>query len=462
MPRLNYGLERVLYNPGVHWLRDLRTNVYNFDPFLRELPKTEDFNFANIPPFMPASTDPFLHQMAMKEGCSFVTSTSSISQSMATIYFALSKMRPLSLDSLSQPFSEEPNNYTQLTRSPSAVILKPHGSSIRSIVIEKTEDPQRENVLTKMGQIMERLLVESKTNFLKMLKSSDTRPQHRPVESYAYTVMDKILLRSQLDCHDPNLPRHTFDLKTRAVLPVRMDLNNYHSYRDYRILTNTGLYCSFEREYYDMCRSAFLKYNFQVRIGDMDGIFVAYHNVFEIFGFQYVSRAEMDERIYGNSTTGDAAFNLILQIYNAILDEIVPLYPATSTLRLTFSVDKVGNRLVVFAEDCGVDGQEAGKDIRQFVISINSMLNGFRTDQILLDNNDRWSVTLAIAQTEASMTEYDSARSKITMLRTEDEIQEGGKEAKFIQMINEKTRGLGVPPAFRPGVPDIIAPWTIL
>lgn len=41
--------------------------------------------------------------------------------------------------------------------------------------------------------------------------------------------------------------------------------------------------------FYDMSRSAFLKYSMQVRIGDMDGIFVAYHNTARIFGFQYIS-----------------------------------------------------------------------------------------------------------------------------------------------------------------------------
>lgn len=37
----------------------------------------------------------------------------------------------------------------------------------------------------------------------------------------------KFLLRSQLDCFDPKLPRGTFDLKTRAVMPVRLDIQNY-------------------------------------------------------------------------------------------------------------------------------------------------------------------------------------------------------------------------------------------
>lgn len=68
------------------------------------------------------------------------------------------------------------------------------------------------------------------------------------------------MLRSQLDCHDPRLPHKTFDLKTRAALPIRMDIQNHLKYRDYRITNSHGLYASFEREYFDMCRSAFLKY----------------------------------------------------------------------------------------------------------------------------------------------------------------------------------------------------------
>lgn len=45
-----------------------------------------------------------------------------------------------------------------------------------------------------------------------------------------------------------------------------------------------------------MTRSAFIKYNMQVRIGRMAGIFVAYHNTKEMFGFEYISQQEMDMR----------------------------------------------------------------------------------------------------------------------------------------------------------------------
>ena len=34
-------------------------------------------------------------------------------------------------------------------------------------------------------------------------------------------------MRSQLDCHDPRLPgTGIFDIKTRAALPIRLDMMN--------------------------------------------------------------------------------------------------------------------------------------------------------------------------------------------------------------------------------------------
>lgn len=258
IPRLSHGLERVLFNPGVHYIRDLRTNVYNFDPHLQSLISPEEFNFDSLPPFIPASKDETLHRLAKDNDCSFVSSTSSISQTMSMIYFALSKMRPLQLENLTQSFAEEPKSFTLMTRSPAGVILKPHGKGIRSITVEKAQEP--DNVLQKMGHVLERLLTEPKENFKRMLKGALNPWEVKELDGYAHTRAGKLLLRSQLDCHDPRLPRKTFDLKTRAALPVRMDVRNWERYGDYRLTQSTGLFQSFEREYYDMCRSAFLKY----------------------------------------------------------------------------------------------------------------------------------------------------------------------------------------------------------
>ena len=116
-------------------------------------------------------------------------------------------------------------------------------------------------------------------------------------------------MRSQLDCHDPRLPgTGVFDLKTRAALPVRMDIMNYKQHSTYLIRTLQGEFESFEREYHDLMRSAFLKYGFQARIGNMDGILVAHHNTARIFGFRYIPLSEMDACLFGGEDRGEAVF----------------------------------------------------------------------------------------------------------------------------------------------------------
>ena len=156
----------------------------------------------------------------------------------------------------------------------------------------------------------------------------------------------------------------------------------------------------------------------------MDGIFVAYHNTAEIFGFQYLSRDQMDSHIFGNSLTGDAAFNIICQVYNKILEEIVPLYPKTSLIRLTFAPDRQGLRLGIFAEDLGNNpDMTVGKNLKYFSVSLNSFLNGHRTDQVVLrpDGRDKWTVSMNISEKEFPQSEFDAARKKATLIRAESE-----------------------------------------
>lgn len=91
-------------------------------------------------------------------------------------------------------------------------------------------------------------------------------------------------MRSQLDCYDSRLPgTGVFDIKTRAAMPIRVDLMNWEARNFYYIHVsdshidlhismqeNSSYYIhqlhgrveSFEREYYDLIRAAFLKYRY--------------------------------------------------------------------------------------------------------------------------------------------------------------------------------------------------------
>lgn len=60
----------------------------------------------------------------------------------------------------------------------------------------------------------------------------------------------------------------------------------------------------------------------------MDGVMVAYHNTERIFGFQYISLDEMDDRLFGAVPgIGNKIFNHCVEILEAVLVEASSCFP---------------------------------------------------------------------------------------------------------------------------------------
>lgn len=88
----------------------------------------------------------------------------------------------------------------------------------------------------------------------------------------------------------------------------------------------------------------------QARIGGMDGIFVAYHNTKQLFGFQYLpmsvpsscdhigddladtDRSEIDERLFGSSAMGTQAFHLVVSLFDALISHCADAFPGQVSL----------------------------------------------------------------------------------------------------------------------------------
>ena len=231
---------------------------------------------------------------------------------------------------LSKNFPVEHSNFTELQRCPSAIFLRWQDGTY---AIDADKQFASANVLSMLGKSMEKLLTLETDDFERYRKSSSnqvSKEEQSAPESFHYSTLGDFLMRSQLDAHDPRLPgTGMFDLKTRAVVSIRMDVQNFEHGVGYQIKDRHGAYESYEREYYDMIRAAFLKYSMQVRMGRMDGIFVAFHNVEQIFGFQYISLNEMDSTIHGqwDKSIGDQEFTLSLDLLNKILDKATLKYP---------------------------------------------------------------------------------------------------------------------------------------
>ncbi|KAJ2770362.1 hypothetical protein IWQ56_002193, partial [Coemansia nantahalensis] len=347
VPLLAHGLERVLFSPGVHCLQDPNSGVFNFDPYICNITQPVDFDFDKLTPYITSSKDATLMGYARSRNKPFVGSTSSMTHVLAHLYFAISAGKQPDISSLSMTFADMPSRFTRGMRYPASIALR-YQDGVYGIDADKSFDVN-DSILSVLGKSLEKLLTSTPSEFEKYKKQNSWKVKDIPEENYHYVEADDFVLRSQLDCRDGRLPRKTFDLKTRGSLAVRMDLQNYEESKGYQIHTMKGRLQSFEREYYDMARSAFLKYNFQVRIGNMDGIFVAYHNTARMFGFQYISRREMDEVLFGNEQTGSKAFRVVLLMLGKLLRTATDQFPERD-IRVTFDSSTAKHGLEMWVE----------------------------------------------------------------------------------------------------------------
>ncbi|BGP47300.1 hypothetical protein JCM10450v2_003152 [Rhodotorula kratochvilovae] len=360
---LAHSLDRVLFNPGVHFLRDPRTGVYNFTrEVLENVPRVDEFDFGKLPQYVTSSKDEVLRGLMETEGRMFAGSTSSTIGMLCQIYFWLSMGKPINTDMLSGDFRQAPKDFSMGQQLPASVVLRLTDGRY-SIDADKSFDAGIEtNILAHYGHLMEKLLTTEAGEFKRFLHDSEdpapSEADHR--QAYHYGMTEHMVLRSQLDAQNPYLPNKTFDLKTRGTVAIRQDRLNYEESAGYLIDKLRGPWESFEREYYDLIRSAFLKYQFQARIGNMDGIFVAYHSTARFYGFQYVPISEMDDALFGNAATGDAVFHLALGTLETVLKRAAACFPGES-VNVTFASDKDQDVLRVFvARQSDLEAVEQG------------------------------------------------------------------------------------------------------
>jgi hypothetical protein len=431
VPSLSYGLERVLFNPGVYHLQDPRSRVFNFDPYLQSIMPVSDFDFNALKQYITSSRDKTLLATAVAEKKKYTGSTSSMTSALGHFHFLLSQWRPINTGTLSQMFPVEYNTFTALQRGPQAVFLR-WKDGVYAIDADKQYDTA--NILSMLGKSMEKLLTLSTEDFEKYRKANSdqiSEEERNESEEFHYTTIGDFLLRSQLDAHDPRLPgTGMFDLKTRAVVGVRMALEEYEEGSGYQIRGRHGEWESFEREYYDMIRAAFLKYSLQVRMGRMDGIFVAFHNTERVFGFQYISLPEMDHAIHGTEdmTLGDSEFKLSLELLNRVLDRATSKFPE-KTLRLHFETrDAPTPFMYIFAEP--IEEEEVDK----IQATNKAKIEEFESRVLGLVNDDM--------SDDRRQAEWESLKAEVEQSMERDEVEpedaEGEREDSELEMMSSE------------------------
>ncbi|KAK9457964.1 mitochondrial protein Pet127-domain-containing protein [Dipodascopsis uninucleata] len=355
-PVLEHGLDRVLFNPGVHFLQDPRSRVYNFSPKVKHIMSVHDFDYDALPEYQTSSQDTVLKEVARTHQKKYYSSTSNMTSALSHLHFLLSKWRKLTALNLSLYFKDSECDYTSAAVMPASFFLR-YKPETQTYAIDNDRSDDHEIILTYLGRSMEKQLVTTPEEYenYRIGKSQNLDPALRlEREAYHYTACAGFLMRSQQDCMDPRLPgTGTFDLKTRAVAAVRYDIDQIHRVGStgYQIKSLYGEFESFESEYRDMIRAAFLKYSMQVRIGRMDGIFVAYHNIARIFGFQYIPLEEMDFCIHGpnHRQIADREFVASCDIFTKFLDFITAKHPKKS-MRIIFHTPPKVYQMNAFVE----------------------------------------------------------------------------------------------------------------
>ncbi|WVW82431.1 hypothetical protein I302_104441 [Kwoniella bestiolae CBS 10118] len=325
---LRRSLGRVLFSPGPLPLRDSRTGVWNFDPSLHDIPQPDKFAFHRCPPYITPSQDRELVDLAEQHRCRFVGSTSTLTKALSQIYFAISGGKGVDLSTLSQDFSSE-------------------------VSCDKRWDV--ENVISDFGRILEKMLTCETSDFKRFLLSSPesavSEDERTEKEAYRYQ-------------------------RTRACLPVRHDRANYQANSVYDIWKDRGYTQSYEREYYDLLRAGMLKFSLQVRIGGMDGIFLAYHNTSRLFGFQYISLSEIDERIFGSTEMAEQAFRLSVSLLEVLLQKAVAEFPDQAiNILLKHSPSVHAHSVTAYVEPKHWDGPKGDRPIRAITLTMKNILD---------------------------------------------------------------------------------------
>lgn len=127
----------------------------------------------------------------------------------------------------------------------------------------------------------------------------------------------------------------------------------------------------------------------------MDGVFVAYHNTAQIFGFQYVSLEEMDARLFGPQPgLGNRIFEKCLNLLECVADEIIRTFPEqvsyfgtenfwevdhTKSVKCTFETLEGSGMLKIWAEPAAWDSLEP-RPIKQLITQVKHRLDSAEVD----------------------------------------------------------------------------------
>lgn len=437
IPQLKHNLEAQLSKSEFSFMR-------------LKLCQPENFDFSKIPEYKSSKFDPELLKLAKENNCKFFSSTSSFTSILAKFYCLVSNDRRLSFEP-GPLFAREPRRFTKTLRAPTSCILTrmPYGGYSIDYERSKLEDEESNPVMMKLGHSIERQLCNTEKEFEYFTLDCASDELMCPINeenTFNYTQVclqlskfSNFLLRSQIDCVNQSLDK-TFDLKSRATFPIRMDPYNYRKFSNFEFTKRNTLFNSPEREYYDILRSAGLKWLFQAKLGCMDGLFVAYHNVATILGVEYIPVTRLEQDLIGGSS--DALFEASIESLDQFLGLIVNRWKNIEYIRLSLAKTSSGLDIYVEPSQIGFDettDMELGEmGLWKYHVTSKSFVDGVNVKfpvgkfDVKLDIKD----VTEISDTRILQSEWKEARSRSSNLRDwveDDEDEESLVKGDYVE-----------------------------
>ena len=379
-----------------------------------------------ISPFVPADSDPHLAALARDHGCKVIGSTSSVTPILSKLYNFISNQRPCDMPAMSSAFAKQPSSMVLSMQRPIAMNLKNDEGRYTiakkdvaaSMLAYPSAPADQVSVLTDLGHVLENFLTMEPEDFqnlmVKPARGELTEEQSRAREKaratpqiYNFLRVGNCLFRSQLDCYDPATGK-VFDIKTRATAGIRYNMENYKEHlhtKQANIDSLLGFWSSYEREYYDLVRSKFLPFSLQLRIGQMDGAFLAYHNVREMFGFQYVSLEEIEHRIYGSSERADWAFDRSCKLLEMVMAAIHRKHGDAGDLAL---VTTIGRDSLDFYVDADEDAGPVDRKVSLFRLELKREMGGrvIPNGEPIMDSRREIRLSSSLTESEVPLKHY--------------------------------------------------------
>lgn len=356
-PTLKHGLDRLVRTDGIYTIDTIAKDVGS--DFLRNIAAPAPEILARFPEYTPPSRDKNLLAAAKANKVRYVTGSSSITEELMHIYFLLSNFKTPDLTGMGKNYDAKWMMYMSAYRKPTTFMLRKLAQGLYAVDGDSGLVPAMNQDLSEMGVVLEALLTTDEATYRRIMDPNSTMPKEEMEEilkgghSHKMRKVGNMVVRSQIDCESTTSTgsKFVFEIKTRATAPIRYDVKNLNLYLDYKIKQRSGVVESFEREYFDLIRSILIKYYFQVKMGNMDGAFLCYHNTREIFGFQYISIEEIEKRVFGCKEFAEIVFKTTLQIHQMIIDEALRLFPDPEMLRIGLFSDYRKEEMIITIEE---------------------------------------------------------------------------------------------------------------